>query len=166
MATSIKYAEAFFFFFYCSSPCWSLMQKFKEHIKTICILKLITRRAAHTRTHTHTHKVRSHRSICGQEKYIIYLITCHSVFKVSTGYNFKFSKALIGTSGVRMQNAYCSRKSVTKRCMSHHKVWPASWSSGQSLWLLIMRSRVRFPALPWEFSLKGKIPAVTMVWVD
>ena len=42
----------------------------------------------------------------------------------------------------------------------------ASWSSGQSLWLLIMRSRVRFPALPWEFSLKGKIPAVTMVWVD
>ena len=42
---------------------------------------------------------------------------------------------------------------------------PASWSSGQSLWLLIMRSRVRFPALPWEFSLKGKIPAVTMVCV-
>ena len=41
---------------------------------------------------------------------------------------------------------------------------PASWSSGQSL-LLIMRSRVRFPVLPWEFSLKGKIPAVTMDWV-
>ena len=45
-------------------------------------------------------------------------------------------------------------------------IWPASWSSGWSLWLLIMRSRVRFPALPWEFSLKGKIRAVTMVWVD
>ena len=42
---------------------------------------------------------------------------------------------------------------------------PASWSSGQSLCLLIMRSRVRFPALPWEFSLKRRIPAVTMVWV-
>ena len=42
---------------------------------------------------------------------------------------------------------------------------PPSLSSGQSLWLLIMRSRVRFPALPWEFSLKGMIPAVTMVWV-
>jgi len=42
---------------------------------------------------------------------------------------------------------------------------PASWSSGQSLWLLIMRSRVRFPVLPWEFNLKGRIPAVTMVWV-
>ena len=23
----------------------------------------------------------------------------------------------------------------------------------------------KFPALPWEFSLKGRIPAVTMVWV-
>ena len=44
--------------------------------------------------------------------------------------------------------------------------WPASWSSGQSIWLLIMRSRVRFPALPWEFSLKEKIPAVTMIWAD
>ena len=30
---------------------------------------------------------------------------------------------------------------------------PASWSSGQSFWLLITRSRVRFPALPLEFSL-------------
>jgi len=36
---------------------------------------------------------------------------------------------------------------------------------GQSLCLLIMRSWVRFPVLPWEFSLKGRIPAVTMVWV-
>ena len=32
--------------------------------------------------------------------------------------------------------------------------------------LLIVRSRVRFPALPWEFSLKGRIPAVTMLWVS
>ena len=42
---------------------------------------------------------------------------------------------------------------------------PDSWSSGQSLCLLIMRSWVRFPVLPWEFSLKGRIPTVTMVWV-
>ena len=28
-----------------------------------------------------------------------------------------------------------------------------------------MRSRVRFPVLPWEFSLHGKIPVVTMVLV-
>ena len=33
---------------------------------------------------------------------------------------------------------------------------PASWSSGQGLWLLIKRSRVRFPVLPWEFFLAGK----------
>ena len=33
---------------------------------------------------------------------------------------------------------------------------PASWSNGQSLRLLIMRSRVRFPVLPWEFFLAGK----------
>ena len=47
----------------------------------------------------------------------------------------------------------------------HFWLWPASWSSGQSIWLLIMRYRVRFPTLPWEFSLKGRIPAVTMIWV-
>ena len=33
---------------------------------------------------------------------------------------------------------------------------PASWSSGQGLCLLIMRSRVRFLVLPWEFFLAGK----------
>jgi hypothetical protein len=33
---------------------------------------------------------------------------------------------------------------------------PASWSSGQSLWLLIMRFRVRFPVLPWGFFLEGE----------
>ena len=33
---------------------------------------------------------------------------------------------------------------------------PASWSSGQGLCLLIMRSRVRFPVLPWEFFLAVK----------
>ena len=33
--------------------------------------------------------------------------------------------------------------------------WPASWSSGRSFWLLITRSRVWFPALPWGFSLWG-----------
>ena len=44
---------------------------------------------------------------------------------------------------------------------------PASWASGQSFWLLITRSRVRFPTLTWGFSLwGGRIPLVTMVWVD
>ena len=45
-------------------------------------------------------------------------------------------------------------------------MWPASWSSGQSFWILITRSRVQFPALPWGFFLvRGRIPVVTMVWV-
>jgi hypothetical protein len=30
-------------------------------------------------------------------------------------------------------------------------VRPASWSGGQSVWLLTMRSRVGFPALPCAF---------------
>jgi hypothetical protein len=34
--------------------------------------------------------------------------------------------------------------------------WPALWSSGQSFWLLIMRSRVQFLALPWRFFLEGE----------
>ena len=33
----------------------------------------------------------------------------------------------------------------------HVSFRPASWSDGQSFWLLTTRSRVRFPALPWEF---------------
>jgi hypothetical protein len=48
----------------------------------------------------------------------------------------------------------------------------ASWSSGQSFWLLnmcklrlrtIKKKNSRFRH--WDFSLKGKIPIVTMVWV-
>jgi hypothetical protein len=34
---------------------------------------------------------------------------------------------------------------------------PASRSSGQSFWLLIMRSRVRFTVLPWGFFLEGEV---------
>jgi hypothetical protein len=33
---------------------------------------------------------------------------------------------------------------------------PATWSIGQSFWLMIMRSRVRFPVLAWGFSLEGE----------
>ena len=55
-----------------------------------------------------------------------------------------------------------------ENCGVYEIMWKnivASWSSGQGLWLLIMRSQVRFPVLPWEFFLQGKIPVVTMVWV-
>jgi hypothetical protein len=33
---------------------------------------------------------------------------------------------------------------------------PALWSSGQSFWQVIMRSRVRFPVLPWGFFPEGE----------
>jgi len=33
--------------------------------------------------------------------------------------------------------------------------WPPLWSSGQSFWLQIQRSRVRFPALPYFLSSSG-----------
>jgi len=57
-------------------------------------------------------------------------------------------------------------KQQTKITVLYILIWPASWSSGQSLWLLIMRSRVRFPVLAWEiFPEGGGFPAVTMVWV-
>jgi hypothetical protein len=35
---------------------------------------------------------------------------------------------------------------------------PASWPSGQIFQLLIMRSRVRFPVLPWGFFFEGEDP--------
>jgi hypothetical protein len=35
---------------------------------------------------------------------------------------------------------------------------PASWSNGQSFWLLIVRSRVRFPVLPRGFFVEGEDP--------
>jgi hypothetical protein len=36
----------------------------------------------------------------------------------------------------------------------YFSLWPVSWSSGQSFWLLIMRYRVRLPLLPWGFFLE------------
>jgi hypothetical protein len=38
----------------------------------------------------------------------------------------------------------------------HWQLRPASWYSGQSFWLLIMRSQVQFPVQPWEFFLEGE----------
>jgi hypothetical protein len=47
-------------------------------------------------------------------------------------------------------------KSVMKWVTLHPRQGPASWSSDQSFWLLIMKSRVRFPVLPWGFFLEGE----------
>jgi hypothetical protein len=45
-------------------------------------------------------------------------------------------------------------------------VWQTSWLGGQNFCLLTMGSRVRFPVLPWKFSLQGKIPTATIAWVS
>jgi hypothetical protein len=46
-------------------------------------------------------------------------------------------------------------KTTCKVIFLYILIRPASWSSGQSFWLLIMISRVRFPVLPWGFLLEG-----------
>ena len=52
---------------------------------------------------------------------------------------------------------YIYERSSAAECLWIYKyLRPASWSSGQSLWLLIMRSRVRFPALPCRIFLEGE----------
>ena len=42
--------------------------------------------------------------------------------------------------------------------------WPPLWSSGQSFWLQIQRSRVRFPALPDFLSSSGSGTGSTASW--
>jgi hypothetical protein len=59
----------------------------------------------------------------------------------------------------------CLKPPENLRSPMSRKKGPASWSSGQSFWLLITRSRVRFRTLLLGFSLWGRIPVVTMVWV-
>ena len=49
------------------------------------------------------------------------------------------------------QNARCNDKNFTH--MSRRR--PPLWSSGQSFWIQIQRSRVRFPALPDFLSSSG-----------
>jgi hypothetical protein len=51
---------------------------------------------------------------------------------------------------------WCEVKCILETIYS--TFWPASRSSDQSFWLLIMRSRVRFPVLPWGFFLEGEDP--------
>jgi hypothetical protein len=50
---------------------------------------------------------------------------------------------------------YTVFRSTATYDISPQSIRPASWSGGQSFWLLTTRSRVRFPALPWEFSSQG-----------
>jgi hypothetical protein len=75
----------------------------------------------------------------------------------------------LGTSRIQPDLAPCDYQLLRalKQNLSgnNSRQGPASWSSGQSFWLLIMRSRVRFPVLPWEFFLEGEDTLAAMVWV-
>jgi hypothetical protein len=64
-------------------------------------------------------------------------------------------KSLLDIVGRRL---YASgRNSFVLIAQLHYlRVWPASCSSGQSFWLLIMRSQVWFLAVPWGFFLEGE----------
>ena len=68
----------------------------------------------------------------------------------------------LGRSGARLTSRYDYTLSVRTRPMHKLKILkpytetgPTLWSSGQSFWLQIQRSRVRFPALPDFLSSSG-----------
>jgi hypothetical protein len=63
------------------------------------------------------------------------------------------------TADLRLNHGHKSLKQNDKTMWnSIFKMWQASWSSGQSFWLLIMRYRVRFPVPLWGFFLEGEFP--------
>jgi hypothetical protein len=62
-----------------------------------------------------------------------------------------------GISGVWLIKHWEPRVTRYRRSnLLYYPSRPASWSSGQSFCLLIKRSRVRFPVLPWGFFLEGE----------
>ena len=69
---------------------------------------------------------------------------------------FAFHSRFIHKSKVRVFELIKRNVNWTITQTQHSFFWPASWSSGQGLCLLIMRSRVQFPVLPRELSLAGK----------
>jgi hypothetical protein len=65
----------------------------------------------------------------------------------------RFENYLDTATLLKLKKLECSVLYIVNFCRR-----PASWSSGQSFWLLIMRSRTRFPVLPWGFFLEGEDP--------
>jgi hypothetical protein len=54
--------------------------------------------------------------------------------------------------GILFSSILCS---CPNQCNLFNLTWPPLWSIGQSFWLQIQRSRVRFPALPDFLSSSG-----------
>ena len=95
---------------------------------------------------------------CTQESFFINQNSAQRSYIVFVPYKImkiRLSPLCSPTSKAEAVNRY-SRNLVWNRQWNLLAIRPASWSSGQGLWLLIMRSRVRFPVLPWEFFLAGK----------
>ena len=72
---------------------------------------------------------------------------CYSVFEVSVTSSIHFKKTILS----QYLPPFYPSISPEFQCMK----WPPLWSSGQSFWLQIQRSRVRFPALPDFLSSSG-----------
>jgi hypothetical protein len=79
--------------------------------------------------------------------------------------NFVISSLIVGTFKSECKtllNICHGAFAATRRtlfwylCNTRISMWLASWSSGQSFWLVIMRSRVWFLVLPWGFFLEGE----------
>jgi hypothetical protein len=61
-------------------------------------------------------------------------------------------------SSDRICRIYTNKEIKCKISCNSYEIWPVSWLGCQNFWLLAMRSRVRFPVLPWKFSLAGEDP--------
>ena len=97
----------------------------------------------HTHTHTHTHRINIKRSNLAIRTY--QKVFNIDIFWYNEPVTIAFDTQLETAVNICVNNLYKNRL-----------IRPASLSSGPGLWLLIMRSRVRFPVLPWECFLAGK----------
>ena len=107
-------------------------------------------RCQFTHTHTHTHaRPRAHTRTRARAH-------THTHKKYNMAYNphdLHFQQHTLSDPPGDM----CNQLRHLQRTSIHKAQRPAS-SSGQGFWLLIMRSQVRLPALPWEFFLVGEDP--------
>ena len=124
--------------------------------------------------HRHTHFIHRHSNTYMHKMYIVHQYihtdTCvvySSIHRRNVG---KLHEFLNGQQVVSIFTVACAPYlqdfavathshdtfvSFHKNCSSQRGQRPSLWSSGQSFWLQIQRSRVRFPALPYFLSSSG-----------
>ena len=80
------------------------------------------------------------------------------------GVNVREGVCLYGGCEITRRNRHAGQRLV---CYIKYLLrWPASWLSGQSSWLLTMRSRVRFPTLLCAFFLERGVDTCTSVLTE